>query len=378
MDTLTQGLLGAVTAQLGFRRRLGPSATWVAAAAAVAPDLDVFAGPMLAAVGRDDEGLAYIAAHRGLSHSLLAVPLIALAIAGLWWWGRRWIERRRAAHRAADGPGGGPGPPFRLLYACVFVAVLSHPLLDWCTTYGTQLFSPVTSRRFAADVVPIVDILYTPLLVLTLVGCAVVRRVKRWDGRRASLAVGWVGFGLSVAYLASGHVLHERAVTIARTLAEETMTAPDGGPAALRRADAYPALGSILAWRTVVETDAGWQVARVRPLAREPVEPDRVHVACDATGPWVDRARSLRAARVYAWFAMDRLRAEHRRDGEDQIVTLHDMRYGYRPDRLESLWPLVVRLGPDGEVRQVRRLTPRGRRSLGEMVADAWDDIWGK
>jgi inner membrane protein len=378
MDTLTQGLLGAVTAQLGFRQRLGPSATWVAAAAAVAPDLDVFAGPMLAAVGRDAQGLGYITAHRGLSHSLLAVPLIALAVAGLWWWGRRWIERRRAARRAADGAGGGPGPPFLLLYACVFVAVLSHPLLDWCTTYGTQLFSPVTSRRFAADVVPIVDILYTPLLVLTLVGCAVVRRMKRWDGRRASLAVGWVGFGLSVAYLASGHVLHERAVEMARGLAEETMTAPDGGPAAIRRADAYPALGSILAWRTVVETDAGWQVARVRPLAREPVEPDRVHAVADAAGPWVDRARSLRAAHVYAWFAMDRLRAEHRRDGEEHVVTLHDMRYGYRPDRLESLWPLVVRFGPDGQVRQVRRLTPRSRRGMGEMIADAWDDIWGR
>jgi hypothetical protein len=173
--------------------------------------------------------------------------------------------------------------------------------------------------------------------------------------------------------------MHERAVGIARGLAAETMTAPDGGPAAIRRADAYPALGSILAWRTVVETDAGrWQVARVRPLARQPVEPERVHEAADAAGPWVDRARALPAAEVYGWFAMDRLRAAYERDGAEHVVTLHDMRYGYRPDRLESLWPLVVRFGPGGEVRGVRRLTPRSRRGFGELVSDAWDDIWGR
>jgi inner membrane protein len=352
----------------------------MATAAAVAPDLDVFAGPMLAAVGGDAEGLEFLTSHRGLSHSLLAVPVIALAIAGVWWCVRRWRARCRAGKGVSPGEeGGGPSPPFLLLYAGVFVACLSHPLLDWCTTYGTQLFSPVTSRRFAADVVPIVDIFYTPLLLVTLVGCAVVRRVKRWDGRRASLIVGWAGFSLSVAYLATGHVLHERAVGIARGVAAETMTAPGGGPAAIRRADAYPALGSILAWRTVVETDAGrWQVARVRPLARPPVEPDRVRAAADAAGPWVDRARALPAAEVYGWFAMDRLRAAYEREGQEHVVTLHDMRYGYRPDRLESLWPLVIRFGPGGRVRGVRRLAPRSRRGFGELVADAWDDIWGR
>ena len=41
MDTITQGLLGAVTAQLGFRQRIGRETTWVAAAAGIMPDLDI-------------------------------------------------------------------------------------------------------------------------------------------------------------------------------------------------------------------------------------------------------------------------------------------------------------------------------------------------
>jgi len=40
MDPLTQGLLGAVTAQLGFRRGIGRDASWVAATTAAAADLE--------------------------------------------------------------------------------------------------------------------------------------------------------------------------------------------------------------------------------------------------------------------------------------------------------------------------------------------------
>jgi hypothetical protein len=234
-------------------------------------------------------------------------------------------------------------------------------------------------------VVPIVDIFYTPLLVLTLVTCAVVRRVKRWDGRRASLAIGWAGFALSVGYLVAGHAMHERAVTVARRLVRDTHAAEAAGgasetgeDAAIRRAEAYPALGSILTWRTVVETADRWQVARVRPLAAEPVEAARVHTAGSASGTWVDRARGLPAARAYAWFAMGRIRAEYRRDGDEHVVTLHDMRYGPRPDDPASLWPLVVRFGPDGQVRGARRLAPRGRGDLGRFLSDAWADMWGR
>ena len=57
MDTITQGLLGAATAQLGFRRKLGRGATWAAALTAMLPDLDIFAAPLMRAVGVE-EGVA--------------------------------------------------------------------------------------------------------------------------------------------------------------------------------------------------------------------------------------------------------------------------------------------------------------------------------
>ena len=30
-------------------------------------------------------------------------------------------------------------------------------MLDWCTTFGTQLLAPVSRARFALDAIPIVD-----------------------------------------------------------------------------------------------------------------------------------------------------------------------------------------------------------------------------
>ena len=359
MDTITQSLLGAVTAQLGFRQRLGPGATWVAAGAALVPDLDVFAGPVLRAAGFEAGGLGHWVVHRGLSHSLLMVPVFALPIAALWWWVRRRKSRTRPR---ASAPA-----PFWLLYAGVFVAILSHPLLDWCTSYGTQLLAPLSRARLAADCVPIVDVIYTPLLVLTLLGCLVVRKMKRLNGPRASLAVGWIGFGLSVAYLAGGWVLHERAVEVARGLAKgETVV----------QADAYPALGSIFLWRTVVETESGWQVARVRPLAAEAARTARVNSVREDAGPWVERARALPEVRTFAWFAMRRVRAAYRKEGGEHVVELHDMRYGLRPESTESLWPLRVRFSDAGEVLEVKRLSSRQRMDPWRAVAEAWGDLW--
>jgi len=373
MDTITQSLLGAVTAQLGFRQRLGRGATWVAAGAALVPDLDVFAGPVLRATGFEAGGLGHWVTHRGLSHSLLLVPILALPIAALWWWVR---TRRRKRPPQEDDTGGQaasgtrhdrPAAPFSTLYACVFVALASHPLLDWCTSYGTQLLAPMSRMRFAADCVPIIDIFYTPLLALTLVGCLIVRKVKRLDGPRASLAVGWIGFGLSVAYLASGWVLHERAVEVARGLAKgETVV----------QADAYPALGSIFLWRTVVETTDEWQVARVRPLAADPAATARVNVVPDVSNRWTWLARAVPEGNAYEWFAMGRIRAAYRRVGDRHFVELHDMRYGPRPESAESLWPLHMTFEADELIPEVKRLSRRGHQDVWGVISEAWRDLW--
>ncbi len=365
MDTITQGLLGAATAQLGFRQRIGRDATWVAAAAAVVPDLDIFVVPLLSMTGMEVDSFSQMRYHRGLSHSLLFAPVLSLPIALLWWRLRRRAARRNDANAAARAK---PPPPFRLLYLCVLVAVFTHPLLDWCTSYGTRLLEPLTSTRYAIDAAPIIDLIYTPLLILTLLACRLARRGRTGRAPRATLAIGWLGFLLSVGYLAAGRVLHDRAVDRAVGLV---------GSETVVRADAYPAIGSIFLWRAVVETDRAWHAVRVHHLSDAPPGA-RAHerLAKAPDNEWIARARALPEHATYEWFASGRLRSEYRQVDGTHIVRFHDMRYSRRSDGLESLWPLVVEFGPDGSVIHVGREMERRSGRLFDYAAAAWRDLW--
>ena len=408
MDPITQGLLGATTAQLGFRQRIGRDASWVAAAAGILPDLDVLVMPILSLSGAEVDGLTRLTIHRGLSHSLLMAPIFALPVAFIWWWLRNRRpkagsltsrERKRAGdttNTAANSPApsrsrltesirspnspapsristssvessrltANASPSFWLLYGCVFVAVFTHPLLDWCTSYGTRLLSPLSAARYAIDAVPIVDIIYTPLLILTLLVCYVVRKFRGGRAIRATLIVGWAGFLLSVGYIAAGRVMHNRAVEKACRLA---------GGAKIVRADAYPAIGTIFLWRTVVEAEDEWLVARVHHFSSKP---PLAKSAPKADSPWIRKAMELPEAETYRWFADGRLRPDYALENGHHVVKFHDMRYGWPIDSTESMWPMIVIFSSDGELLHIGREHPVRRGGFRSVAARAWAEIW--
>ncbi len=369
MDTMTQGLLGAVTAQLGFRERIGRDASWVAAATAIVPDLDVFIRPVMNLTGMEVGDLTMMYHHRGISHSLLMTPVIAAAVAGLWWLARRRISRNA---NASDRSGADADlkfaqtrrrPTFWMLYACCFVAALSHPLLDWCTSYGTQMLSPITNTRYAIDAVPIVDIFYTPALILTLLVCRLVRKFKAKPGRVA-IIVGITGFVLSTGYLAAGLVIgrHIRSTT-AKTLN-------------LNHARAYPMLGTILLWRVTADDDDAWYTARHNILFSRPLERSRFARRAKVHNEWISRARRLEEIKTYEWFAMGQMRAAYsRRDGL-HVVEFHDMRYGATPGGPDSMWPLLVTFDKTGRVLNVSRRLSHRRADRGELVRRIWHETW--
>jgi len=363
MDTMTHILFGAATAQLGFRQRLGRGATWAAAAAAMAPDLDMLAGRAMSAVAAHAHAAEHMMGHRGLTHSLLMAPAFALPIAGAWWGLRRFLRRKSPAS-APDPPSVAAPAPFRFLYVCVLAAGLTHPLLDWCTSYGTELLAPLTDARFALNFLPIIDIFFTSVLVLGLLACFLVRKIARGGAGRAALALGWVGFLLSAGYVAAGGVLHHRAVEEARRLA---------GEAPIRRVEAYPALGSVFLWRTVVETDEVWRVVAIAPLSR-PRRPYQAEVAAKESSVWIDRARQLERVRGYEWFAMGWVRAERQDAGDIHLVDFHDMRYGVSTESVDSLWPLRVTFDKSGNLAGIEDLLPRLRGGLAGLLREAWQE----
>jgi inner membrane protein len=90
--------------------------------------------------------LAFIRYHRGFTHSLVALPLFALAgaLLGRYLGGPRW---------------------FKPLFIMGLAVLASHLLLDLATSYGTQLLSPFSRRRLSLDWIFIIDPYFTALLL---------------------------------------------------------------------------------------------------------------------------------------------------------------------------------------------------------------------
>ena len=92
----------------------------------------------------------------------------------------------------------------------IWLALVTHPLLDAMTVYGTRLALPFSDRPFGVGSIFIIDPLYTlPLLVGA--GWALAGRGSR-SGRVANVA----GLVLSTAYLAWGVAAQQHVERIAR------------------------------------------------------------------------------------------------------------------------------------------------------------------
>ena len=171
MDSVTQVLLGASVgvAVMGRRTALWKSALW-GGVAGLLPDLDVL-------IDHGDPVLNMIR-HRAETHALLLLTLFAFPMA--------WLVSR--VHRQPQ------------LYArwwwAILLALVTHPLLDLMTVYGTQVFQPFTDEAYGLGSIFIVDPVYSlPLLA----GVIAALRVKR-TGR--ALRINAWALAFSTAYLA--------------------------------------------------------------------------------------------------------------------------------------------------------------------------------
>ena len=124
--------------------------------------------------------------HRGVSHSVIVLPFAALPVGWLGWW--------RSDRKA----------PIWTWVHLAFWALITHPLLDTCTSYGTQLLAPLSDQRYSTDAIGIIDLLYTtPLLVACALGS--IGRIPDSLAQRAArialvLSTLYLGFSHAVTY----------------------------------------------------------------------------------------------------------------------------------------------------------------------------------
>lgn len=236
MDSVSQIVLGAAVAA-AVAPKLPGRALLYGAVLGTLPDLDVFLLKHL-------DPLRQFTEHRSFSHSLPVLTLLAPLLALLSY------QLDRGLHVLSR---------WRWLLA-VWLVLVTHPLLDAFTVYGTQLWWPLASPPVMWASVFIIDPLYTLPLALA---CLLIWR-RRQDATRVRRAA-LVGLALSSSYLAWS--------LFAQQLAEQEARAAlmaAGRPEA--RLLVSPAPFTTLLWRAVaVDADAdGETYVSLRPGAAAP------------------------------------------------------------------------------------------------------------
>lgn len=329
MDSVTQLLLGASVAAAIAPAKHRRAALLAGAALGTLPDLDSIPIALLTS-----DPVALMTWHRGPSHSLFVLPLVAWAI---WWFFRRRGGRVTEA-------------PVRWCWA-IQLALLTHPLLDAFTVYGTQLLWPVPLRPVMWSSVFIIDPLYTVWLLIAVV---VALFLQSPAAQRTLVA----GLAISTAYLGW-------------SLAAKAMVEREAGRAlaAMGLADAprfsVPTPLNTLLWRVVAMTPQGYVEGHRSLVADEGAMTFRGHPSNIQA---LAEVRDIPAVRRLTWFNHGFQKAQV---VGDELV-LSDLRMGAEPDYFFRF--AVARHGSGWHAVPPRQL-PATRDAEG-LWRTTWRRIW--
>jgi len=309
MDSLTQVVLGSSVAALVVPERHRRVALVAGGILGTLPDLDVF---WFGLAGSDV--VTQVTWHRGPSHSL---PVLAVAGWLLW----LWLKRRSALVGKS---------PRRWLWA-IWLALLTHPLLDAFTVYGTQLLWPLQMPPVMWSSIFIIDPAYTlPLLFgVILAWWLSPGRAGAGAGpgavRRSRSAHRWLVIGLSLSSLYLAWSMAAKC-TVDRIAAQSLATM--GLQDAPRFSTPLPF--NTLLWRVIVMAPDGYWIG------------DRSLIADRGRMRFIFRPSDTRALAQLAatpqlrrllWFTHGfvGVQARQRGDGARRLI-LSDLRMGLEPD----------------------------------------------
>ncbi len=337
MDSLSQIVLGGALAAAIVPARHRRAALLAGAALGTLPDLDSIPIALLT-----PDPVALMTMHRSFSHSLFVLPVLGAVI---WWVFRRFNGR------VAESP--------RRWFWAIQLALITHPLLDAFTVYGTQLWWPLQPHPAMWSSVFIIDPLYTIWLLLACVIAWFWR--ERALAQRALLA----GLALSTAYLGWSLLAKHRVdVEAERTLA------------AMGLADApyfsVPMPFNTLLWRVVAMTPSGYVDAEYSVVAPGETMAFRGY---PSNVQALRQAEDLPAVQRLQWFNRGFMRAQVQGDR----LVLSDLRMGLEPDYNFS-FEVAARDGDDWRgiepVQQPWQAPVDGWAGLSRLMSAMWQRIW--
>ena len=370
MDPPSHALAGALLGRALPAAKRGPAATLTVTVAAVLPDADVFFQPFVRGP------FPLLSVHRGFTHSLLGVAVMAPLVALVLWRTGRDNNYWRLTALAALGQ-------------------LSHIFLDLCTSWGTMVFYPFSRARVAWDVLFIIDFAFSSILLFpqllawvyrdpngalrrgvrlwlalvpltaALVGLSplVFRAPYDWPllaillaAEAALLAApaarGWgfrqsparfcrMGLAVLTLYVSFCATAHQRALRQVEMFAESHALRVESRAA-------LPAPLSPFLWSGLVGTPDGVYQNWFSLL--DPGPPRLASFPSAPENDFIARARTLPEVKVYLWFARFPVVA-YREEAERRVVEFTDLRF--RAPYRRNPFLLRVVFGAQGEVLSV-------------------------
>ena len=243
MEPVTHFLTGACLSRSGFNRKTA-YATLAMTLAAEAPDIDMLwrlRGPV-------DE----FAHHRGITHTFVGAPFVALGVTGVVWLWHRTRKTRPAVQ-----------PRWAAVWLLSWLAVLSHIFLDWTNNYGVRPFFPFSARWYSGDLAFLLEpVVFGPLL-LALIVPGLLGLADREMGATKRLFRGR-GWAIAALFLA-GIDLGVRAVEHHRALRIMANTRFGDQPLVRAAAEPYPV--NPFHWFGIAETSGYYQTGSLNSQA---------------------------------------------------------------------------------------------------------------
>lgn len=399
MDSITQIVLGAAVGDAVLGKKIGNRAMVWGAVAGTIPDLDIIGNLWMSEI----DSLAF---HRGISHSFL-FSIVGAFLFG--WLVHRMYESRfhkpigmggwillslaaaslllfagdfsifKAVIGIAIGIGGSyltykrfnrpgfakPEASLRDWQWLFFLSLITHPILDTFTAYGTQLFAPFSNYRAAISNISVADPAYTLLFVIPLIIAAFYHRSKPL---RKKLV--WTGIILSSLYMSFTLYNKYRVTQVMKdTLVSENIE--------YSRFFTSPSILNNILWTGVVDTKDAYYYGQYSLMDTEPKfklsKMDKNHDLI------TDASKDDKVINILRWFSDGYYAVMKREDGNLQI---NDMRYGiFRGDgksEKDFIFNFPVERQSDGSYKLIKAQggPPEGA-DMGKMATDLWARIKG-
>ncbi|TAM81079.1 MAG: metal-dependent hydrolase [Acidobacteria bacterium] len=278
MDNITHTLTGIAISQAGFSRKTR-YATLAIIVGSNLPDVD--------SVSSFWGSVTYLEHHRGITHSILGVIVLGIALAGAFYFLGRKLRPKAS------------GPPLNglwLLLACC-AATGTHLLMDFTNSYGVRPFLPFSAHWYAWGIEPIVDPLLWLVLIAGLGVPALFRLITEEVGARKTGFKAGAVFSLCAMAALWGlrDFSYSRALNMLDSISYHN--------AIPERIGAFPGFASPFDWTGVAETSQAFYVLPIDVISDGlDLQDARVYHKSEPS-PALEAALKTRTAGVFMDFA---------------------------------------------------------------------------